>query len=34
VLAARVWAGLPLTFPGTTGAPFPLRGGQLVGPLL
>jgi anhydro-N-acetylmuramic acid kinase len=34
VLAARVWAGLPLTFPGTTGAPAPLRGGQMVGPLL
>lgn len=34
VLAARVWAGLPLTFPGTTGAPYPLRGGQIVGPLL
>jgi len=34
VLAARVWRGLPLTFPGTTGAPHPLRGGRLVGPLL
>ncbi|WP_270936928.1 anhydro-N-acetylmuramic acid kinase [Falsiroseomonas oryzae] len=34
VLAARVWRGLPLTFPGTTGAPGPLRGGRLVGPLL
>jgi len=34
VLAARVWHGLPLTFPGTTGAPGPLRGGRLTGPLL
>jgi anhydro-N-acetylmuramic acid kinase len=34
VLAARVWRGLPLTFPGTTGAPEPLRGGRIVGPLL
>jgi anhydro-N-acetylmuramic acid kinase len=34
VLAARVWRGLPLTFPGTTGAPEPLPGGRLVGPLL
>ena len=34
VLAARVWHGLPLTFPGTTGSPGPLRGGRLVGPLL
>jgi anhydro-N-acetylmuramic acid kinase len=34
VLAARVWHGLPLTFPGTTGAPQPLRGGRIVGPLL
>jgi anhydro-N-acetylmuramic acid kinase len=34
VLAARVWRGLPLTFPGTTGAPGPLRGGRIVGPLL
>lgn len=34
VLAARVWAGLPLTFPGTTGVPAPLRGGRMVGPLL
>ncbi len=31
VLAARVWHGLPLTFPGTTGAPKPLTGGQLTG---
>jgi anhydro-N-acetylmuramic acid kinase len=31
VLAARVWQGLPLTFPGTTGTPQPLTGGQLTG---
>lgn len=31
VLAARVWHGLPLTFPGTTGVPAPLAGGQLTG---
>ncbi len=30
VLAARVAHGLPLTFPGTTGAPRPLTGGRLV----
>jgi anhydro-N-acetylmuramic acid kinase len=34
VLAARVWRKLPLTFPGTTGAPGPWPGGRLVGPLL
>ncbi|MGK7865900.1 anhydro-N-acetylmuramic acid kinase [Falsiroseomonas sp. E2-1-a20] len=34
VLAARVWRGLPLTFPGTTGVPAPWPGGRLVGPLL
>jgi anhydro-N-acetylmuramic acid kinase len=34
VLAARVWRGLPITFPGTTGAPEPLRGGRITGPLL
>ena len=34
VLAARVVHGLPLTFPGTTGAPAPLSGGRLIGPLL
>ncbi len=34
VLAARVWRGLPLTFPGTTGVAEPLRGGKIVGPLL
>ena len=31
VLAARVARGLPLTFPGTTGAPSPLPGGRLTG---
>jgi anhydro-N-acetylmuramic acid kinase len=30
VLAARVAHGLPLTFPGTTGAPQPMTGGRLV----
>jgi anhydro-N-acetylmuramic acid kinase len=34
VLAARCWRGLPITFPGTTGAPAPMTGGRLVGPLL
>ena len=34
VLAARVWRGLPLTFPGTTGALEPLRGGRITGPLI
>jgi anhydro-N-acetylmuramic acid kinase len=29
-LAARVVAGLPLTLPGTTGAPAPMRGGRLT----
>jgi anhydro-N-acetylmuramic acid kinase len=29
-LAARVVAGLPLSFPGTTGAPCPLPGGRIV----
>ncbi len=33
VLAARVRRGLPTTFPGTTGAPRPMTGGQLVGSL-
>ncbi len=32
VLAARVWHGLPLTFPGTTGVPAPLKGGRILGP--
>jgi anhydro-N-acetylmuramic acid kinase len=31
-LAARVAAGLPLTFPGTSGAPRPLPGGRIVHP--
>ena len=31
-LAARVAAGLPLSFPGTTGVPAPMRGGQIVRP--
>jgi anhydro-N-acetylmuramic acid kinase len=30
-LAVRVAAGLPISFPGTTGAPRPLTGGVLVG---
>jgi anhydro-N-acetylmuramic acid kinase len=30
VLAARVMRGLPITFPGTTGAPRPLTGGRIV----
>ncbi len=34
VLAARVWRGLPLTFPGTTGVAEPMTGGRLIGPLL
>lgn len=33
LLAARVARGLPLTFPGTTGAPRPLPGGRLIGRL-
>jgi anhydro-N-acetylmuramic acid kinase len=31
-LAARVAAGLPLSFPGTTGVPAPMPGGKLVRP--
>ena len=31
-LAARVQAGLPLSFPGTTGVPAPLQGGQITLP--
>jgi anhydro-N-acetylmuramic acid kinase len=31
-LAARVSAGLPLTYPGTTGVAAPLRGGRIVQP--
>ncbi|HYI82307.1 MAG TPA: anhydro-N-acetylmuramic acid kinase, partial [Acetobacteraceae bacterium] len=33
LLAARVARGLPLTYPGTTGAPRPLPGGRLIGRL-
>ena len=32
LLAVRVLRGLPLTFPGTTGAPAPLPGGRIVPP--
>ena len=32
-LAARAVAGLPLSFPGTTGVPHPMQGGQLTNPL-
>jgi anhydro-N-acetylmuramic acid kinase len=31
LLAVRVLRGLPISFPGTTGAPRPLPGGRLVG---
>jgi anhydro-N-acetylmuramic acid kinase len=31
-LAARVQRGLPLSFPGTTGAPRPLPGGKIIQP--
>jgi anhydro-N-acetylmuramic acid kinase len=31
-LAARVQAGLPLSFPGTTGVPRPMPGGQIALP--
>jgi anhydro-N-acetylmuramic acid kinase len=30
-LAARVIRGLPISFPTTTGAPYPLRGGRVAG---
>ena len=30
-LAVRVLRGLPISFPSTTGAPEPLRGGKLAG---
>jgi anhydro-N-acetylmuramic acid kinase len=30
-LAVRVLRGLPISFPGTTGAPEPMRGGRLAG---
>jgi len=31
-LAARTWRGLPISFPGTTGAPEPMVGGRIVRP--
>ena len=31
-LAARVAAGLPISFPGTTGAPQPMTGGAIANP--
>ncbi len=31
-LAARVWNGFPIIFPGTTGAPYPMPGGRIVKP--
>ena len=31
-LAARVWNGFPIAFPGTTGAPYPMTGGRIVRP--
>lgn len=31
-LAARTWLGLPISFPGTTGAPAPLTGGRITWP--
>ena len=31
-LAARVWNGFPIHFPGTTGAPYPMTGGRFVRP--
>ena len=31
-LAARTFRGLPITFPGTTGAPKPLTGGRIAEP--
>jgi 1,6-anhydro-N-acetylmuramate kinase len=31
-LAARVWNGFPIFFPGTTGAPYPMNGGRIVRP--
>jgi anhydro-N-acetylmuramic acid kinase len=34
VLAARVTRGLPLSYPSTTGVPWPLAGGQVLGALL
>jgi anhydro-N-acetylmuramic acid kinase len=31
-LAARCWRGLPISFPGTTGAPRPMTGGRIARP--
>jgi 1,6-anhydro-N-acetylmuramate kinase len=31
-LAARVWNGFPIAFPGTTGAPYPMADGRIVRP--
>lgn len=31
-LAARVWNGFPISFPGTTGSPYPMPGGRIVRP--
>jgi anhydro-N-acetylmuramic acid kinase len=31
-LAARTLAGLPISFPGTTGVAAPMTGGRIVGP--
>ncbi len=31
-LAARVWRGLPLSLPATTGVPWPMRGGRITEP--
>lgn len=31
-LAARVWNGFPILFPGTTSAPYPMTGGRIVRP--
>jgi anhydro-N-acetylmuramic acid kinase len=32
-LAVRVIAGLPLSFPGTTGVPYPITGGRIAAPI-
>ncbi len=31
-IAARCWNGFPISFPGTTGAPYPMTGGRIVRP--
>lgn len=31
-LAARVWNGFPIAFPGTTGAPYPMTSGRILKP--